>query len=152
MIKSDLMKIHKNRLLQSQKEISEFEKSLANLMNSGDASIVGELCLGFDDDTEHHEVMFGLVHGVEYLYENNIEEGLQQIALNVPNVINRAREWMEILHYRILNHDGIRLIYGKELSKLNNDKKNAVISLLEDIKKENPEKFGRTVDEVLKVI
>lgn len=36
--------------------------------------------MGFDDDTEQYEIMLRLVHGIEHLYKENIEEGLYLIA------------------------------------------------------------------------
>lgn len=151
-IKSELTKIYKNRFLRSQKEISNFEGALSNLIGLGDTSVITDLCMGFDDDTEQYEIMFGLVHGVEHLYKENIEEGLYFIAKAVPSVLDRAREWMEILHYRILNNDQVRSLYGDTLSKVDIKTKETIINLLNDIKKEDPNIFGNSVDEVLKEI
>ncbi|MDI2588776.1 Imm30 family immunity protein [Psychrobacillus sp. NEAU-3TGS] len=116
-VRSELKKIYSNRLLQSPTEVSEFEKALDNLINLGKTSIITELCMVFDDDTERYEVMFGLVHGIEHLYKESIEEGVYLIALAVPSIIDRAREWMEVLHFRILNHEQVRSIYANELTK-----------------------------------
>lgn len=151
-VKSELNKIYTNRLLQSQKEIYAFEEALGNLIGLGDKSIITDLCMGFDDDTEQYEIMFGLVHGIEHLYKENIEEGLYLIALAVPSVIDRAREWIEILHYRILNYEQVRRMYGSVLSKLDAKTKVIIINLLRDIKNEDPNMFSNSVDEVLKAI
>lgn len=151
-VKSELNKIYTNRLLQSQEEIDAFEEALGNLICLEDNSVITELCMGFDDDTEQYEIMFGLVHGIEHLYKENIEEGLYLIALAIPSVIDRAREWMEVLHYRILNHEQVRIIYGSVLSKLDDRTKEIIINLLGDIKSEDPNMFSNSVDEVLKAI
>lgn len=129
-VKSELNKIYTNRLLQSQEEIYAFEEALGNLIGLGGKSVITDLCMGFDDDTEQYEIMFGLIHGIEHLYKENIEEGLHLIALAVPCVIDRAREWMEILHYRILNHEQVRRMYGSVLSKLDDKTKGIIINLL----------------------
>jgi hypothetical protein len=147
---SDINKVYTNRLLQNQAEVTEFEQALSNLIRSADVSIIGDLCMGFDDDTDKYEVMFGLVHGIEQLYKDRIEEGLNLIAVTVPKVINRAEEWMEILHYRILNHEQVRITYGKVLSKMDIETKEIIINLLTNIKGEDPDMFGNSVDEVLK--
>ncbi|MFJ5772514.1 Imm30 family immunity protein [Psychrobacillus sp. NPDC093180] len=144
--------MYTNRLLQSPTEVSEFEKALANLINFGNKSIITELCMVFDDDTERYEVMFGLVHGIEHLYKESIEEGVYLIALAVPSIIDRAREWMEELHYRILNHEQVRSIYANGLTKVDLKTKGIIINLLMDIKKEDPNMFGNSVDEILKGI
>jgi len=151
-VKSELNKVYTNRHLQSQKEISSFEEALGNLIGLGDISVITELCMGFDDDTEQYAIMFGLVHGIEHLYKENIEEGLYLIALAIPSVIDRAREWMEVLHYRILNHEQVRIIYGSVLSKLDDRTKEIIINLLRDIKSEDPNMFSDSVNEVLKTI
>lgn len=147
-VKSALKIVYTNRLLQSQKEITEFEETLSNLIGLGDKSVITGLCMGFDDDTEQYEIMFGLVHGIEHLYKENIEEGLYLIALAVPSVIDRAKEWMEVLHYRILNHEQVRRIYGSVLSKLDDKSKEIIINLLRDIKSEDPNMFSDSVEEV----
>lgn len=144
---SDVNKVYTNRLLQNQAEVTEFEQALSNLISSADVSIIGDLCMGFDDDTYKYEVMFGLVHGIEQLYKDRIEEGLNLIALAVPKVINRAEEWMEVLHYRILNHEQVRITYGKVLSKMDIKTKEIIINLLTNIKDEDPDMFGNSVDE-----
>ncbi|UTR16768.1 Imm30 family immunity protein [Salipaludibacillus sp. LMS25] len=149
--KKELKRLYTSRLLQSQKEISEFEEALSNLIALGNVSIIDELCMAFDDDTEQHEIMFGLIHGIERLYRVDVEEGLYLIASVVPSVIDRAREWMEFMHYRILNHEQVRSVYGRVLSKLDGEKKQVVTNLLEDIKSDDPVMFGGSVDEVFTV-
>ena len=151
-VNSELNKIYTNRLLQSQEEIDAFEEALGNIIGLEHKSVITELCRGFDDDTEQYEIMFGLVHGIEHLYKENIEEGLYLIAIAVPSVIDRAREWMEVLHCRILNHEQVRRIYGSVLSKLDDNSKEVIINLLRDIKREDPDMFSNSVDEVLKAI
>lgn len=151
-VKSEIKRVYNNRLLQNQKEISEFEEALGNLVRLEDTSIIGELCMAFDDDTEQYEIMFGLVHGIEQLYKENIEEGLYLIAVAAPKVIDRGREWMEILHYRILNNEQVRGVYGNILSKLDVNRRDVLIKLLNEIKNEDPDMFSNSVSEVLKKV
>ncbi len=151
-VEMELMKVYTNRLLQSHIEISEFEEALSNLIRLEGKSVITGLCMGFDDDTEQYEIMFGLIHGIEHLYRENIEEGLYLIALAIPMVIDRARVWMEVLHYRILNHEQVRRIYGSVISKLDVKEKEIIINLLREIKSEDPNMFRNSVDEVLKAI
>lgn len=151
-VKLEIDRIYRNRLLQSEKEINAFEEALSNLINLGDTSVIADLCMGFDDNTEQYEIMFELVHGIEHLYKDNIEEGLNLIAVAVPRVIDRAREWLEVLHYRNLNHDQVRKIYSNVLSKLDEKTKKIIINLLKDIQEEDPDMFSKSVNEVLKTI
>lgn len=148
-IKSELKKIYENRLLESENEVQEFENSLAKVLDNGDVSVIPDLCLAFDDDTEQFEVMFGLVHGIERLYKNNIEEGLTYVARAVPEILSQAEEWIEILHYRILNHPEVRLAYRNVLSQLDSSIAVSIKDLLTEIKNEDPDMFSVSVDEVI---
>lgn len=67
-------------------------------------------------------------------------------------MIDIASEWMEILHYRLLNHRQVRLIYGRVLSKMDVHTKKVISALLSEIKNEDPHLFGNFVDEVLKSV
>lgn len=148
-IKTCLKKLHDNRLLENEIEIQEFEDSLSKILDHGDVSVISDLCLVFDDSTEQFEVMFGLVHGIESLYKNNIEEGLTFVAKAVPKMINQAKEWVKVLHYRILNHSQVRLAYGRVLSQLDSSIVVTIKNLLIEIKNEDPEMFSKAVDEVV---
>ncbi|GGB49979.1 hypothetical protein F3157_11625 [Virgibacillus dakarensis] len=151
-VKLELNKIYTNRLLQTSDEITEFEQALENVVSLDDVSLISDLCYSLDDDTDNYEVMFGLIHGIEHLYKYRIEEGLNLLALAVPKVIDRAEEWMEVLHYRILNHPKVRVAYGRVLSKLDVQTRKIIIELLNDIKNEDPDMFGGSVDEVFKTM
>lgn len=148
-IKSEVRNLQVNRLLRTEEEIDVYEESLSRLVKTGDVALIKEMLSGFDDETEHHEVTFSLIHGIEFLYQNDIEEGLLQIATAVPDVLPFAREWVEILHYRILNHPEDREIYSRVLQNLDENLRLTIVGLLEDISKENPDKFQKAVDEVL---
>lgn len=78
--KEHLNRLYDNRLLENENEIQEFNESCIRVIECNDVSIIPDLCLVFDDDTEQPEVMFSLIHGIEGLYENHIEEGLKCIA------------------------------------------------------------------------
>ncbi|WP_236347572.1 Imm30 family immunity protein [Paenibacillus plantiphilus] len=150
-VRLELERVFNNRLLRTENEIREYEMALEKLLALNDVSLIGELCKGFDDDTEHHEVMFGLVHGIEYLYQNKAEEGLRLIAISVPKMLSHAKEWVEILHYRILNHPQERKNYAHVLLMLDESARNEIVKLLTDIKEAKSGKFGSYVDEVLKL-
>ena len=67
-------------------------------------------------------------------------------------MINSAKEWVEILHYRILNHPQVRLAYGKVLSEFDPSITISIKELLIDIKNEDPDMFSESVNEVIKSI
>lgn len=144
-----LKNLYNNRLMENEKEIQEFEVSLSKVLDYRDVSTISGLCLAFDDDTEQFEVMFGLVHAIESLYEHNIDEGLKLITNTIPRILNTAIEWIEILHYRILNHPQVRLAYGQILNEIDVKTADQIKGLLLDIKNEDPDKFSDAVDEVI---
>ncbi len=79
-------KVYQNRLLQTEQAFIEFEQALENIISIGDVALISDLCNSFDDSTEIHEVMFGLVHGIEHLYEEQLIEGLEIIAYSVQKL------------------------------------------------------------------
>ncbi|QOX61854.1 hypothetical protein FRZ06_00010 [Anoxybacterium hadale] len=55
----------RSRLLQNEKQVQEFEQSIERMKSMNSDDCMKNLCLGFDDETENDEVMFGLVHSIE---------------------------------------------------------------------------------------
>ena len=68
-IKSHLERLYDNRLLENENEIRDFNESLMEVIEYNDVSVITDLCLVLDDETEQFEVMFGLIHGIESLYK-----------------------------------------------------------------------------------
>lgn len=56
---------------------------------------------------------------------------------------------MEILIYRILNDQQARSSYGKLINKIDTQTKAVISDLFIDIKRENLERFGQSVNEIL---
>ncbi|VXC56373.1 conserved hypothetical protein [Bacillus sp. 349Y] len=147
-----MRRLYDHRLLENENEVRDFNESLIEVLAYNDVSVITELCFVLDDETEQFEVMFGLIHGIESLYKNNIEEGLGCIAEAFPNMITSAKEWAEILHYRILNHPQVRSVYEKVLLGLDPSITLSIKELLIDLKKEDPDLFSESVNEVIKSI
>lgn len=148
-LKTAVRNINTNRFMRSEVEIQQFEIALEEVMKRGDYFLIDDLCLCFDDDTEHHEVLFGLVHTIEHLYSKNEEKGLQRMAISVPNMLAKSNEWAKILHYRILNNPQIRLSYRKVIEQLEKPVKDTICNFLLVIKDEDPHLFGESVDQVI---
>jgi hypothetical protein len=148
-LEDHLNSLYKNRLMESETEVHDFELSLSKVLEYKEIKAIEGLCLAFDDDTNQFEVMFGLIHGIESLYRSEPEEGLKMIANSTPIIYDRATEWIEILHYRILNHPQVRIIYSDILSKIEAETSAQIKKLLIDIKNEDPDQFGDAVNEVI---
>ncbi|MCE5286147.1 MAG: immunity 30 family protein [Pelosinus sp.] len=148
-LKAEVQRLKQNRLLRNRNEVQEFEEAIENIVSLKDVKLINDLCSGFDDQTEEHEVMFGLIHAIE---DFEGEEGLREMAKAIPDMLPHAKEWATILHYRMLNHAPSRQIYAKILSHVNLLVRNTIVSILKEIKAEDPDRFENSVDEILSSI
>ena len=139
-----------NRLMHSEQEIILFEEALEEVGNTNNGYIIGQLMEVLDDETEQEEVMWGLLHTIEYLSAFSPKNGLKQMIAAVPMNIEKSREWIKILHFRILNHNNYRKTFIEALKEADVISKEVVLNLLEDIKDESPNNFKDKVDEVKK--
>ncbi|WP_237706200.1 Imm30 family immunity protein [Ornithinibacillus scapharcae] len=118
-----------------------------------DVNHIEILCQGFDDLTENDEVMFGLIHAIEsYDKIASSEISLKVLASSIPKMLPHAKEWLKILHKRILNHEPSRNIYKEILPTLNNDIQKYILSQLNSIKERNPSRFEESVNSILDFI
>ncbi|MFP7476946.1 Imm30 family immunity protein [Terribacillus saccharophilus] len=148
-IRTHLSVLQNNRLMENETEIHKFEVSLSKVHELDDISVIQDLCLAFDDNTHQFDIMFSLVHVIEHLYRNNVKEGLTLIAKSISKITKQATEWIEILHYRILNHPQVRLIYREVLYQIDTDIATNIRGFLIEIKDEDPERFSEAVNEVI---
>ncbi|APM39140.1 Imm30 family immunity protein [Clostridium kluyveri] len=149
-INIEAKKLKDNRLLKTEEEIRNFEQAVENIISMKDVNNIKYLCLGFDDSTEHDEVMFGLIHAIEsYDKMFGAEEALAKLAEAIPDMYPHAKEWVKVLHKRILNDAPSRKIYVKVISNSDSSIKKTVIDLFSDIMEKNPSKFEMAVNEFL---
>lgn len=142
-----------NRFLRNQQEISLFEKAITSIIDLKNVSHIEYLCLGFDDQTQHDEVMFGLIHAIEsYDKISGPEQSLKVLAKSLPNMLPYAKEWAKILHKRILNHELSRRIYSEVISHGDESTKRMVLQLVNEIKERNPKRFKVPGDEFVSLI
>lgn len=145
-VKLELRKLQQNRLLRNSNEVHAFELAIENIVSLKDVNFVKDLCSGFDDQTEDHEIMFGLIHAIE---DVEGEEGLFEMAKAIPSMLQHAKEWATILHYRILNHEISRKLYVKVLLRVDPTVKETIIGIIKEIKDEDPTRFGNSANEIL---
>ncbi|GLF90664.1 hypothetical protein Saga11_19230 [Bacillus safensis] len=146
----ELAELKNNRLLRDESEIKKFEIAIESILNLQNVNHIEILCQGFDDSTENDEVMFGLIHAIES-YDNLVssEISLEVLAKSIPKMIPHAKEWLKILHKRILNHESSRDIYKKIILTLNIDTQKYIVSQLNSIKEKNPVRFEESVNSIL---
>lgn len=137
-----------NRFMRTEEEIILFEEALEEIANINDYHIIGELIDVLEDDTEHEEVMWGLIHTIEYLYEFSPKESLELLIHSIPDNIEKGKEWIELLHIRILNHDKYRKLFAGALKEVDAQVQEIIVNLLNDIKKEDPVRFAGKIEEI----
>ncbi|MED4533245.1 Imm30 family immunity protein [Metabacillus fastidiosus] len=141
-----------NRFMRNKTEISLFEEALELIYKTNDYSIAGKLIDALDDHTEHEEIMWGLIHTIEYLSELSPKEALRLQLNAIPYNIEKCRDWIEIIHFRILNNDEYRKLFAEVLKEVNKQVQDIIVSLLNDIKNEDPVKFADKIEEVRRIL
>ena len=147
---SELTELKNNRLLRDENEVEKFEKSIENILKMEDVNHIEILCQGFDDLTENDEVMFGLIHAIES-YDQIVSSdiSLRVLANSIPKMLPHAKEWLKILHKRILNHEPSRNIYKEIIPTLNIEIQKYIVAQLNSIKERNPDRFEESVNSIL---
>ncbi len=123
-------KMNANRFMRSRAEVIAFEDAMAELAKNPKNEYLPELHLVLDDECEHHEVMYGLIH---FLESFDAKEQFQAFIDVVPRLILRAPNWTKTLLYGILNDDPSRALYKEVLQSANSENREVVYQLLKEI-------------------
>ena len=135
-----------NRLLNDNSEIEKYEHALELLAETFSENDIVQLCSTLDDKTHDTEVMFGTIHLLESL---SSELSFENTIAGVVNLYNTSPEWAKVIVYRCLNDDFSVKMIKKIISQLDSKIKKQFIEILEVIKTEDCERFGKSVDEIL---
>lgn len=90
--------------------------------------------------------MFSAVHLLETL---SSEIAFENTIKGVVSMSNSSPEWANIIIYRCLNDEFSVQIIKKVYSRLENKISSKFKKILEEIKKDDADRFGKTVDEIL---
>lgn len=127
----------KSKKLRNNHEIEKYEQSIEQLINHNKLE---ELYLGFDDNTEDDEVMFGLVHAIESFCEEVGKEDYFFIFINqIKMIYIESKEWIKLMTVRILNDIESRNEFIKIFQKSKQEDKDFIINLMRDIELDNIE-------------
>ena len=107
--------LYDSRLMRSEAEVAAFEDARIKLSEQGDPAVLPYFFAAFDDATEQHEVMWGLVHEVEGF---ELQAYLKEMISAAPSMIQSAKEWLIIMHKRILATRGAYSVYREILAEL----------------------------------
>ncbi|WP_052732446.1 Imm30 family immunity protein [Hymenobacter terrenus] len=139
-----------NRLMKNNEQIELFEDALAQISSYEKVEHISALCQGFDDQTEHSEVMFGLIHTIEgYDRISSPLEAIDSFIQAAPSMLPHAADWLRTMLVRILNDANSRLLFSQLLAKSNPDAKELIRGILQKIAADDPSKFKAKVNEVV---
>ncbi|MGK7904306.1 MAG: Imm30 family immunity protein [Hormoscilla sp.] len=111
-------------------EIAAFENALTELAQNPQNRWLPELHLVLDDRCQQQDVMWDLIH---FLESFDMKAQLLAFVKVLPELMARAPEWTEILHYRICNDESARVLYEEILLYQDLEVGNIVESLKADI-------------------
>jgi hypothetical protein len=123
--------------MQTDEEVERFESVLNYLRQNADEHDLQAYHLILDDQCQHPEIMFGLVHFLETF---DIEQQLTAFIEVMPQLMVKAPQWAMILHQRILNDLDACKTYQKILQSMNSKQQHFLYYLLEESVKHHPQK------------
>lgn len=145
--------LNENKLLRTNEEIEKFQCAIENILSNEDYKDIKYLCTGFDDNTKDDEVMFGIIHAIEsYDRIADMKSTLKEFIDAIPSVYSYAKEWIKIMNKRILNDENSLKEYTKIAKTCDEGLKLILIELMNEVKKDNPERFFEPVNEFLAYI
>lgn len=126
-----------NRLMQNYEATELFEEAMNELYKEDNLENITYYCEAFDDNTEHHEVMFGMIHGIEAYDEIfGKEKSLNALLKSLFLFNSNAYEWVETIFIRIINSEEHMNILLNKLKELDIPQKAFLRIIFDRIKKE----------------
>ncbi|GAA6618630.1 Imm30 family immunity protein [Scytonema sp. NUACC26] len=119
-----------SKLMRLREEVLAFDNALTELAENATDMDLEELLKVLDDNCEHEEVMWGLVH---FLESFDASKQLQALLNVVQELVVSAPRWTEIIHYRIFNDEPTRFLYQDMLMSVDLKTQQLVTKILEDI-------------------
>ena len=138
--------LYNNRMLSSNNEIENYEHNLELLSDKFSEEDIIKLCSTFEDKTCNSEVMFSAIHLLESL---SSEQAYENTIIGIVNMYISSPEWANTIIYRLLNDEfSVQMIKGlyNRLPQNTNDKFKLI---LESIKHDDYEKYGKSIDVIL---
>lgn len=112
--------------------VFQAEESLARIAAINDPSVIDPLFLLLDDSAEYDELMYSIVHTVEQWDDKTYVAALLRSA---DALLQRAPQWSQILHIRVLNSPGTLNEYCILLDSATDSQRATVRAIYESIAK-----------------
>jgi hypothetical protein len=142
-----------NRKMETEEQIESFEQALNFIFSRHDFNDFESLIKGFDDNTENEEVLFSLVHAVEYFAEQKDARNYINKVLSSLNLMNpHALSWAEILVLRIMNNDDYYILLQEIISTNKFYDSDTFMLILNRLIKRNPDRFSEKCNFILSLI
>ena len=125
-----LIELNKNRIMTTYDETIAFDNALGQLPESISQDDLRSLLLVFDDNCEHIEVMWGLIHAVEVYDDQSLVVAYLE---TVQSMVQNADSWALLIMGRLLNNESCRNILAEQLSIAEEPAKTVAISILDRI-------------------
>lgn len=105
--------------MKTSEDIKSFELLVWELAESKDPKVLDKLIDYFDDNCQYLEIMWSLLHAIETY---PIDVYIETIIKKIGNRLINYYEWLEIIFFRILNHEKYFNLFKKNLKFSNKEK------------------------------
>jgi hypothetical protein len=141
-----------NRKMETDEQIESFERALNLIFSRHDFNDFESLIKGFDDNTENVEVMYSLVHAVEYFAEQKGSKEYVKKILSCLKLMNpHALNWADIVILRILNNEDYYTSLQEAVLEKSCDMDMFKL-IMNRLIKRNPDRFSEKCNFVLSLI
>jgi hypothetical protein len=141
-----LLVAHQNRFLRGPEEVQAFDGALGQYASRRSADDLAALYAMFEDDTAHHEVMFGLVQLID---EFPASDALPAFLAALPAMLPRASGWARTIMARSVNHAEASALLARLVSSAPEEQAGAARRLLAELALKKPKPVGVRAEEVL---
>lgn len=128
--------------------VQRFEVLLGQVYELNDPACIGELLQFFDDNAEFDEMMFSIIHTVEYF---DCPTYVRAVVDHLISFFEKSPGWAITMHMRILNSPITLAAYADCITTLPNEKRDVVRKVLEAVRKKSAKCVSRC-DSLLAVI
>ena len=142
MINQELLK--KASRFENPEDAKIFDEVVVELIKTEKPAVITSLIELFDDDSDHPEVMFSLVHALESLSDDLYFESLLNAIEKKPK---NSLGWLKVLIFRILNDPKSLGVFKEKIGKVKQDKSiNIIFDIFTDMQAESLDHFSLIED------
>lgn len=142
-----------NRLMADYEQKKLFEEAMNKLFEEFDVNKFDIYLQGFDDNTEDEELMFSVVHGIEYIIKMyGVDFYVKKLLHNLKILQPHAYQWSETLILRLINREDSFNVLKNELKNIGNEIATLLNKILNNLILRNPEKFETKGKELLYIL